>query len=41
MAWMTVYHGGYQVVDKHDDNSSVYYKNPNYIFECYKEKEML
>ena len=41
MAWMTVYHGGYQVVDKHDDNSSVYYENPNYIFECYREKEML
>lgn len=24
-----------------DYNSSVYYENPNYIFECYKEKEML
>lgn len=22
-------------------NSSVYYENPNYIFECYKENEML
>ena len=41
MAWMTVYHGGYQVVDKHDDNSSVYYENTNYIFERKKKKEML
>lgn len=24
-----------------DYNSSVYYENPNYIFECYKEKKML
>lgn len=24
-----------------DYNSSVYYENPNYIFECYIEKEML
>ena len=24
-----------------DYNSSVYYENPNYIFACYKEKEML
>ena len=24
-----------------DYNSSVYYENPSYIFECYKEKEML
>ena len=24
-----------------DYNSSVYYENPNYIFECYKEKEMI
>ena len=24
-----------------DYNSSVYYENPNYIFECYREKEML
>ena len=24
-----------------DYNSSVYYENPNYIFECYKENEML
>lgn len=24
-----------------DYNSSVYYENPQYIFECYKEKEML
>ena len=24
-----------------DYNSSVYYENPTYIFECYKEKEML
>ena len=24
-----------------DYNSSVYYENPNYIFECYKEKMML
>ncbi len=24
-----------------DYNGSVYYENPNYIFECYKEKEML
>ena len=24
-----------------DYNSSVYYENPDYIFECYKEKEML
>lgn len=24
-----------------DYNSSVYYENPNYIFECYKEKRML
>ena len=24
-----------------DYNSSVYYENPNYIFECYKAKKML
>ena len=24
-----------------DYNSSVYYENPAYIFECYKEKQML
>ena len=24
-----------------DYNSSVYYENPNYIFECYKKKKML
>lgn len=24
-----------------DYNSSVYYENPNYIFACFKEKEML
>lgn len=24
-----------------DYNSSVYYENPNYIFECYKEKKMI
>ena len=24
-----------------DYNSSVYYENPTYIFECYKEKKML
>ena len=24
-----------------DYNSSVYYENPNYIFECYKENKML
>lgn len=24
-----------------DYNSSVYYENPQYIFECYKEKKML
>ena len=24
-----------------DYNSSVYYENPNYIFECYKQKKML
>ena len=24
-----------------DYNSSVYYENPNYIFECYREKELL
>ena len=24
-----------------DYNSSFYYENPNYIFECYKEKKML
>ena len=24
-----------------DYNSSVYYENPNYILECYKEKKML
>lgn len=24
-----------------DYNSSVYYESPNYIYECYKEKEML
>ena len=24
-----------------DYNSSVYYEKPNYIFECYKEKEMI
>jgi hypothetical protein len=24
-----------------DYNSSVYYENPSYIFECYREKEML
>lgn len=24
-----------------DYNGSVYYENPNYIFECYKENEML
>lgn len=24
-----------------DYNSSVYYENPNYIFECYKEQKML
>ena len=24
-----------------DYNSSVYYEDPNYIFECYKENEML
>lgn len=24
-----------------DYNSSVYYENPNYIFECYKEKRMI
>lgn len=24
-----------------DYNSSVYYENPNYIFECYKKKRML
>ena len=24
-----------------DYNSSVYYENANYIFECYKEKKML
>ena len=24
-----------------DYNSSVYYENPNYIFECYKEKKIL
>ena len=24
-----------------DYNSSVYYENPNYIFDCYKEKEMI
>ena len=24
-----------------DYNSSAYYENPNYIFECYKEKKML
>lgn len=24
-----------------DYNSSVYYENPNYLFECYKEKKML
>lgn len=24
-----------------DYNSSVYYENPSYIFECYKEKKML
>ena len=41
MAWMTVYHGGYQVVDKHDDNSSVYYENPSYLFECYEENKIL
>lgn len=24
-----------------DYNSSVYYENPNYIFECYKEQKMI
>ena len=24
-----------------DYNSSFYYENPNYIFECYKEKKIL
>ena len=24
-----------------DYNSSVYYENPSYIFECYKQNEML
>ena len=24
-----------------DYNSSVYYENPNYIFECYKKKQMI
>ena len=24
-----------------DYNSSVYYENPSYIFECYKENNML
>ena len=24
-----------------DYNSSVYYENPEYIFECYKEKKMI
>ena len=24
-----------------DYNSSVYYENPNYIFECYKENKIL
>ena len=24
-----------------DYNSSVYYENPNYIFECYRENKML
>ena len=41
MAFMTVYHGGY-ISSKIDDyNSSVYYENPNYIFECYKENKIL
>ena len=30
------------ISDKIDDyNSSVYYENPSYIFECYREEEML
>lgn len=30
------------ISEKIDDyNSSVYYENPSYIFECYKEKKML
>ena len=30
------------VSDKIDDyNSSVYYENPAYIFECYKEQKMI
>ena len=30
------------ISDKIDDyNSSVYYENPSYIFECYREGEML
>ena len=30
------------ISDKIDDyNSSVYYENPSYIFECYKENKML
>ena len=33
---------GVVISSKIDDyNSSVYYENPNYIFECYIEKEML
>lgn len=39
-ALIEVYHSF--ISPKIDDyNSSVYYENPNYIFECYREKEML
>ena len=30
------------ISNKIDDyNSSVYYENPSYLFECYREKKML
>ena len=39
-ALMNVYNSF--ISDKIDDyNSSVYYENPSYIFECYKENKML
>ena len=39
-AIVEVYHSF--ISEKIDDyNSSVYYENPNYIYECYKEQKML